>query len=609
MKRFKPALKIKIIICFILTGLIFMSSLYIIPLTDRNTLVNIDDLLKEKENTIDVLSIGNRKLSYGINPMDMYHKFGIRSYNAISGSSYRTQYYDLLAYSLKKQKPKAVIVETSALFDYDNSFPTRFSNLQRVISNQFSKSKYDSLDNTKGYQITLNNSSMTQTDYMTSNQLSYQINKENLSDLDKMISYANKNNIKVLFVSLPNIIGWNNNRYKAVKSLADQYKVSYLDFNQNEYRTQIKMNYQYDFYSKNLLNILGSYKVSSYLAYYLSKTYKLDNYKNKSETWKKYYQNYLKILARMTKEEITEVYEKYRALLIPSSKNTSSSNKINRASAPTSYYHEISKSIDVFHIGNSDIYSAINPMWMYQKKGITSYVFGEALQDVSMAYGLFKEALKTQKPKVLVFDTNEIFYQIISSERAKTKSLDYTRRIPSHYNNAKGYFIRYDSSAVAHNTRSSNLKSSSVSNMAEYYLDGIMNLAAKNNIKVLFVTVPCPGDWNVKRREVVKRYAKKYNVNYIDFNEDSYIKKLAIDYSKDFVNANHLNIIGAYKITDYLSDYLANNFGLQNRKSEVFAHQWTLSMTRFQNALKSGATTSTAHLRTYNNLLKVMKNQ
>ena len=53
----------------------------------------------------------------------------------------------------------------------------------------------------------------------------------------------------------------------------------------------------------------------------------------------------------------------------------------------------------------------------------------------------------------------------------------------------------------------------------------------------------------------------EYNhLTYLEMNE--YLDQIGIDPEKDFANANHLNISGANKATDFLANYLRQNFDL-----------------------------------------------
>ena len=72
-------------------------------------------------------------------------------------------------------------------------------------------------------------------------------------------------------------------------------------------------------------------------------------------------------------------------------------------------YTERENSLDVIAIGNSDIYAAYTPMQLWKDYGLASYVCGEPGQRVYEAYYLLKSVLEHQSPRVVVYETDEIF--------------------------------------------------------------------------------------------------------------------------------------------------------------------------------------------------------
>ena len=73
------------------------------------------------------------------------------------------------------------------------------------------------------------------------------------------------------------------------------------------------------------------------------------------------------------------------------------------------YYEEEKDSIDVIICGSSHAGKAIFPMEMYEKYGIKSYNLSTSSQTVEVAYYMLSEALKTQTPKVFVYDVSSLF--------------------------------------------------------------------------------------------------------------------------------------------------------------------------------------------------------
>ena len=73
------------------------------------------------------------------------------------------------------------------------------------------------------------------------------------------------------------------------------------------------------------------------------------------------------------------------------------------------YYTEEKNSIDVLICGTSHASKAILPMELYENEGIKSYNLSTSSQTVEVAYYMLCEALKTQTPKVFVYDVSALY--------------------------------------------------------------------------------------------------------------------------------------------------------------------------------------------------------
>src|SRR5574344_1639570 len=66
-------------------------------------------------------------------------------------------------------------------------------------------------------------------------------------------------------------------------------------------------------------------------------------------------------------------------------------------------------SIDAIFVGDSDVYTDISPMEIYEKYGFSTYDYASpAISNITLYY-LMQEALKNQHPKVVVMDTAMVF--------------------------------------------------------------------------------------------------------------------------------------------------------------------------------------------------------
>ena len=79
------------------------------------------------------------------------------------------------------------------------------------------------------------------------------------------------------------------------------------------------------------------------------------------------------------------------------------------------YRGEKKNSVDVLLIGNSDVYRAFSPIDCWKDYGISSCVSGKPWQNPQGAYNILHDALRYQKPRVVMLET-DMFY----SERPRT---------------------------------------------------------------------------------------------------------------------------------------------------------------------------------------------
>jgi len=96
------------------------------------------------------------------------------------------------------------------------------------------------------------------------------------------------------------------------------------------------------------------------------------------------------------------------------------------------------------------------------------------------------------------------------------------------------------------------------------YLEKMIDYCRERNIEVLLVYIPFAAESD--RQQQANRageIARANNVNFINF-----LDKDIVDYSLDFYDDTHLNTVGAAKITDYLGQYIKDNYDIPDRSSD-----------------------------------------
>lgn len=284
------------------------------------------------------------------------------------------------------------------------------------------------------------------------------------------------------------------------------------------------------------------------------------------------------------------------------------------------FYKEPKNSLDIIFTGNSDVYRGISPMELYNETGITSYNFVSAGQRMWIAYPMLEEALKTQNPKIVFFNVDEVFFTHTASVGNYHKVYD---NLPFGITKIKGVFdSSYDKSKFekmshfmpifAYHSRYSELTKDDfkyafydytnvtkgldlvafhkpyiddvdymkytdevtpIPDTNKEYLDKMVKLCNDNDVEFVLMEVPSADSWNYKKSNAISNYANENNLKFIDFN--LVLQEMNFDWSTDTSDGgDHLNIYGAEKVTKYLADYLKDNYDFKSHKDDRKYSKW-----------------------------------
>jgi len=277
--------------------------------------------------------------------------------------------------------------------------------------------------------------------------------------------------------------------------------------------------------------------------------------------------------------------------------------KTNTSAAGTRYarargfYGEPEDTLEVTIVGNSDAYYALNPLWMFEDYGITSYNCGEPLESLIDAYAMLEEFDSVQNPKVMVLETNlfflrsgtfefntlmqkyvsNIFPMYMYHQRWKSlHSYDFKNEtLPYKTTTTKGFSYNVRTYAFDESKYENLSVTASIDPIDKYYLKKLLNLANSKGVSLVLMTTWSPADWSDERGEVCQELADELGVPYFDFNQESVREEQGVDLSTqvDFMDqGNHMNLTGAKKMTAWLGKYLHENYDLTDfRDDERFA--------------------------------------
>lgn len=295
----------------------------------------IKGIYTEKEDTIDVVILGNSDAYKGFSTMKLWENHGITSYHLGTPKQTTWTSYYLLKEMYKYQKPKLVIIETDYLFEkkdrsepelrkvYDNmkfsinklqaiNDPAYKNSLQRKLSYLFpilrfhsrwseinvkeAKTSYQKYEaQFKGYEFTKQiKPYQHDNDYLKKkNKPNEKIPEKSAQYLDKIIELCKENNTQVLLVEVPSASSWSYKKGELVTEFAQQRDLEFIDFNMN-YK-QIGFDWKTDTEDEgNHLNVYGAEKISTYIGSIIAEKYQLENHRDdeKYAKWHDYFKIY-----------------------------------------------------------------------------------------------------------------------------------------------------------------------------------------------------------------------------------------------------------------------------------------------------------------------------
>lgn len=282
---------ITVVLCLCLTlGTYFYIGRIVTPkdMSDSGSALYFNGMgfLAEPKNSLDLVVYGNSDVYSGFSPAVLMDKFGYNSYASGRARQNVENINDLLKKTLQKQDPKLVILETDCFFEESsggtgdfNVFLPPFiyhSRWKEIKLRDFYKSpnREHSIDVNKGYiKSNLVYESDYHEDYMGDpNQEAAEITESNKKHIAEFIKTCHKDNIEVLLVELPSPYSWDYSKHNAVKALAEEHDVTFIDMNIG--RDSYGLNPKTDFRDNgNHLNHSGATKATEYLGEYIKKNY------------------------------------------------------------------------------------------------------------------------------------------------------------------------------------------------------------------------------------------------------------------------------------------------------------------------------------------------
>lgn len=260
-------------------------------------------ITNERENSIDVVAIGDSLVYSSVSPMDIWGETGITSYNGSGPAQTIPESLKHFEISIESQKPKLIFFEANVLFRNPKKKPlsqklsTFFQNAIPIVKyhnnwKNLGYSKNNNIDFNKGFKYIKDLQKAKNFDYMSENLISGRIPKGNMAYFNKIVKLCKDNNVTLVLISNPSQTSWNNKKHNTTKRIAKEYALDFIDMN---YQNPLKIDWRKDTRDKGShLNYAGAKKASKFLADYLVATNLFESHKNDPayDEWNRAYEKF-----------------------------------------------------------------------------------------------------------------------------------------------------------------------------------------------------------------------------------------------------------------------------------------------------------------------------
>lgn len=273
-------------------------------------------------------------------------------------------------------------------------------------------------------------------------------------------------------------------------------------------------------------------------------------------------------------------------------------------------FYEQKEDFDVLFVGQSHVLNGIFPMELWNDYGIVSYNLAGHGNRPATTYWVMKNALQHTNPKLVVFDCGmigkdekigpieqlhistdsipysntkvEMIHDLIENEKQREEFLwnfsTYHNRwneiekndfVPQ-YSVEKGAESRIDVAVPDEMVYFEDSLDLEEETLGMEYTRRIIEDCQKAGIEVLLTYLPFPDKtgWQLEANSVYD-IAEEYGVNYLDF----YTLLEQVNLNTDFYDVDsHMNPSGARKITNYIGNYIMENYSIEDqRENEVYS--------------------------------------
>lgn len=291
----------------VLSMAVFLAGHYLMPHSNRYLSgYTAGGILGEDFDTIDVLVMGDSNAAQGISPMQWYCDNGITGYTYASGWLSVYNIYYRLRSIYEEQTPRVVVLCTDVVYSRmgdetelqaaigditDELIPlVRFHDNWKdlTLDNLFEEHDYSWRDTNKGFTPITDVGSSLRGDYMYDDGSREPIPFLVRLYLERIVTLCEEHDSELMLITVPASSSWNLARHNGVQGFADEYGLTYLDYNMADLNPGIDWRTDTPDGGSHL-NVLGAQKLTGALGTYLMENYDLEDHRGQPgfESWDK----------------------------------------------------------------------------------------------------------------------------------------------------------------------------------------------------------------------------------------------------------------------------------------------------------------------------------
>ena len=273
--------------------------------------------------------------------------------------------------------------------------------------------------------------------------------------------------------------------------------------------------------------------------------------------------------------------------------------------------------IDVMFFGSSHAHCTIDHGYLWDQYGIAGYTLSAGSQNLSGTYYFVKEALRVQKPKVIMVECwgaaggeikngesdvyrntlsmrwsapffeyldyladnmemdstwkNQVLCKIpiVHARYAELNRSDFEDNIPF----MRGYRGSFDIAPFGTPEAAGNYDILEIHKSEEEFLQKIIDVTRENDVELVFFVSPYYlSDESQMQFNWVAEFASANNVPFLNFNH--LYEEIGLNFEKDMRDDGHVNNDGAVKVTEYLAQFLKENYEISDRRGQTEYELW-----------------------------------